>query len=209
MKNWLPYLVAAVLGIGVAVVAFGPGTGAPPPSPSPEATDEKPGRKVVSYGEAGARVGDDGTESRTPEQVVSDARARELPEPGTLRPLNESEIAHKARLARPYNQRGAHVSSFWNRATQIVGTGDKALAAECSAMARYLRDQGNLNEELDAQAAITKELALVAKLRGVDPKNGELTLILDYLEASGNAILKGEDPLAVTKPTAADIAAAK
>jgi hypothetical protein len=204
MKKWLPYVLAAV-GVGVAIVAFGPDTAKAPKKEKAERAEKV--RKTVEvrdFGADGVRLGDDpSTEGRTPAEVVAEAKTREIPPPGTLRPLNESEIAHQARLARPYNKRQAHVSSFWMRATQIVGAKDPALAEECAAISRYLREQGNLNEELDPAAAVQKELALVQKLRAVDPGNAELVGILDYIDATGNALLSGQDPLAVEKPVGA------
>lgn len=202
MKKWLPYVLAAVLGIGVAFVAFGPDkTKAPKKEKVEKAETVRKTLEVRDFGEGGVRVGDDpSADTRTPAEVVAEAKTREIPPPGTLRPMNESEIAQQARLARPYNKRQAHVSSFWMRATQIVGAKDPALAEECAAMSRYLREQGNLNEELDANAAVQKELELVKQLRAVDPNNAELDSILDYIDATGNAVLSGQDPLAVEKP---------
>ena len=125
------------------------------------------------------------------------------PPPGTLRPQNKAEIEHAARLARPFNQHYAYVASFWNRTAQLVGRADPALGKECSAMSRYLRDQGNLNDDaIDITGTIDKEKALIAKIRGASDASEELTGVLDYIEASGQAVINGQDPTTVPKPSA-------
>jgi hypothetical protein len=208
MKKWLPYVVAAVLGVGVAVVAFGPGMSGdgkekPAKQAKREGRDGKAEKKSVTQKDMGAD-GFDIThvegETRTPAEIVAEAKANPPPPPGTLRPMNEAEIKHEARLARPFNQHYAYVASFWNQAARLVGPADSDISRECSAMARYLRDQGNLNEELDVAAAIAKEQALIAKVRSSAPGNSELDAVLNYIQASSQAVLDGNDPTAVPKP---------
>ncbi len=204
MKKWLPYIVAAVLGIGVAVVAFGPGMGGA--SKEAPAKAEKPGKRkvqtAVDMGKDGVDVVRTEGETKTPAEVIAEGRANPPPPPGTLRPMNQAEIDHQARLARPFNQHYAYVAAFWNRAAQLAGPADSDLSRECSAMSRYLRDQGNLeNEELDVAAVIAKEKALAAKVRAAVPGNEELGGVLDYIEESGQAVLDGQDPTKVLKPS--------
>lgn len=202
MKKWLPYLVAAVLGIGVAFVAFNPGGKEEAPAASEkEPKKKKTVRTSVDMGADGFDLARTEDEAKTPAEVVAEGRANPLPPPGTLRPLNESEIKHQARLARPYNQRYAYVAAFWNRSAQLIGPTDMELARECSEMARYMRDQGNLDDrDLDVGAAFDKERALVAKLRAADPGNTELDGVLGYIEETMAAVVAGEDPTKVVKP---------
>jgi hypothetical protein len=206
MNKWIPYVIAAALGLGVALLAFGPGmrSSAKPATPekAEQDADKKPsGRK--DFGDKGFAVFRKEDDTRTSEEVVADARANPPPPPGTLRPQNKAEIEHAARLARPFNQHYAYVASFWGRTAQLVGGADPALAKECSAMSRYLRDQGNLDDDgIDIAGTIEKEKALVAKVRGASDASDELTGVLDYIEASGKAVIDGQDPTTVPKPSA-------
>ena len=142
MKKWIPYVVAAVLGLGVAIVAFGPGLGGgekKAPVAAKESAEKKV-HKTVSFGDQGTAISRDPEDTRTPEEIVADAKENPLPPPGTLRPQNQAEIEHAARLARPFNKHFAHVSAFWNRAAQLTGGQNPDLSKECSSMTRYLRD---------------------------------------------------------------------
>src|SRR5262245_20089563 len=130
MKKWLPYVIAAILGIGVAVVAFGPTSSGKGKSKKPE---EREIQGPTSYGDQGSSVISTVGDTRTPADKVAEARANPIPEPGTLRPLNKSEIEQAAKLARPFNKHYAYVAAFWNRAAQLVGTSDKELLSECTA----------------------------------------------------------------------------
>jgi len=104
MKKWLPYVVAAVLGIGVAVVAFGPGSGKKekPAAEEPKA-DKKKVRTAVDMGADGFDLVRAEGETKTPAEVVADAKANPIPPPGTPRPFTEAATAHKARPPRPFN----------------------------------------------------------------------------------------------------------
>ncbi|MDP2305965.1 MAG: hypothetical protein Q8P18_08050 [Pseudomonadota bacterium] len=198
MKKWLPYVVAAVLGIGVAVLAFGPGLGG---GPSTATTAGDLPEKLEDGGRSVRTINNPG-QGRTAEDVVADARANPLPPPGTLRPQNKAEIEHAARLARPFNQHHAYVGAFWNRAAQLVGKENPDLAKECGAMGRYLRDQGNLpDDSIDISGTIAKEKSLADKVRATAAGNTELIGILDYIEESGQAVLDGKDPTTVLKPS--------
>jgi len=205
MQKWLPYLVAAVLGIGVAVVAFGPGMGSAPkerPAKAEKADKgEKKVRTVVDMGADGMDLVRTEGETKTPAEVVAEGRANPIPPSGTLRPMNEGEIAHAARLARPFNQHFAYVSAFWNRAAQLTGAAGSDLSRECSQMTRLLRDQGNLDDaDMDVAGTIAKEKALVARIRSGVPSTPELEGVLTYIEESGQAVLDGKDPTTVLKP---------
>jgi hypothetical protein len=199
MKKWLPYVIAVVLGVGVAVLAFGPGSSGK--GKGKKAPEEKQLQGPTSYGDQGSSVISVVGDTRTPADVVADGKAHPLPEPGTLRPLNQSEIDQAAKLARPFNKHYAYVAAFWNRAAQLVGPTDKELLSECSAMAKYLRDQGRLADaDLDPAAVIAKEKALTTKIRGSVSGNSELDGVLNYIDASGQAVLDGNDPTTVPKP---------
>jgi hypothetical protein len=198
MKKWIPYVIAAVLGIGVAVLAFGPGLGGAPAEKKAPAKKSEVGKNFGDNGSAVIRpAGDD----RLPSDVVADAEAHPIPPPGTLRPQNQAEIEHSARLARPFNMHFTHTASFWNRAAQIVGQHDADLGSQCGTMSKYLRDQSKLNDdELDAPAVIAREQALETKIRAAVKGDGELDGVLDYIHASGQAVLDGKDPTEVPKP---------
>lgn len=204
MKKWLPYIVAAVLGVGVAVVAFGPGLSSSP-KPKAETTvapEKKKTRTAVNMGSDGFDLVRTEEEAKTPAEVVADGKANPPPPPGTLRPMNAAEIAHKARLDRPFNQHYAYVASFWNHTARLVGGTNPELMREASAMARYMRDQGNLDgEELDVNAAIAKERALVEKIRAAGIESPVLDGVLDYIDESAQAVLDGKDPTTVLKPS--------
>ncbi|MFN7145472.1 MAG: hypothetical protein ACK4YP_16985 [Myxococcota bacterium] len=204
MKKWLPYIVAAVLGVGVAVVAFGPGMSTSP-KPKAETTAppaEKKVRTAVNMGDDGFDLVREEGEVKTPAEVVEEAKANPPPPPGTLRPQNAAEIAHSARLERPFNKHYAYVASFWNHTARLVGGTHPDLMREASAMSRYMRDQGNLDgEELDVNAAIAKEKALVEKIRAAGIESPELDGVLDYIDESAQAVLDGKDPTTVLKPS--------
>jgi len=203
MNKWVPYVIAAALGLGVALLAFGPGMrSTPKPATEKAEKAEKKPDANRDFGDQGFALSRDADEARTPEEIVAEAKENPLPPPGTLRPQNKAELEHAARLARPFNQHFAHVSAFWGRAAQLVGKADPELAKECSAMTRYIRDQGNLNDDaIDIPGTIAKEQALVAKLRASGVGDSELTGVLDYIDASGKAVLDGQDPTTVPKPS--------
>lgn len=193
MQKWVPYTIAAVLGVGVAVLAFGPGTESGSEAQPISTTDATEVERTVE------NVGKTRYE-RTPEEVVADALANPAPPPGTLRPQNQAEIAHAARLARPFNQHTAYVGAFWNMGARLLKDHPE-LQQEFAAMVKELREQARLeNEDLDIPAAIAKERALVARARVVAAGDTELTGVLDYLDESTQAVLDGTDPTAVLKP---------
>lgn len=195
MKKWLPYLLAVVLGLGVAVLAFGPGMSTPKKAKGDR--HKKIAEQVTSPMEGEERGLSRSRDGKDDEVEVG----KEIPPDGTLRPMNKSEIEQAAKLERPLNQHFAYVSAFWNRATQLSGPPGSELSRECSAMNRYLRDQSNLGDTaLDVNAVLTKELELVAKVREQAPQNEELTGVLDYIQASAEAVRDGKDPTAVPKP---------
>ncbi|MDP2313903.1 MAG: hypothetical protein Q8P41_13435 [Pseudomonadota bacterium] len=205
MKKWLPYVVAAVLGLGVAILAFGPGMGGGDSTEKPPVAAKGDKKKVqtVNFGEDGTAIARSPDETRTPAEIVEEAKANPPPPPGTLRPQNKAEIEHSARLARPFNQHFAHVSAFWSRAAQLTGKDNPDLARECSAMSRYMRDQGNLNDDaIDIAGTIAKEQALAEKLRAAADGNEELVGVADYITEASQAVLDGKDPTLVQKPSA-------
>ncbi|MES2643230.1 MAG: hypothetical protein V4850_27345 [Myxococcota bacterium] len=191
MKTWLPYVVAAVLGIGVALLAFGPGMGGGGSSTE--------GPDGVAKVEKKVQTVDQLRYERSSAEVVADATANPPPPPGTLRPQNKAEIEHAAKLARPFNKHNNHVSAFWKRAAQLVS--DPELAAECGAMSRYLRDQASLaDDSIDIAGTVAKEQELSKKVRAAANGNADLVGIVDYIDASTQAVLDGVDPTTVPKP---------
>ncbi len=197
MRKWLPYVLAAVLGVGVAVLGFGPrtaGSGKERPertgpsarAPLGEAPPKEPG--VVLAGDGS---GTEGPEDEPPA----------LPPPGTLRPQNKAEIAHSARLARPFNKHFDYTSSWWQRAGQLIGAEHPALAGEAGQIVKLLREQSKKDDDqLDQTAVIAREHVLIAKVRAAGVRSPELDKVLTYLQESGQAVLDGQDPAKVVKP---------
>lgn len=200
MKRWLPYVVAAVVGIGL-VVGF-----LLAPTESGKSAKKAKGKETTAQGvEAGTAP------TKTVKTVFKDAEGNPIeatvpdvsnpPPPGTLRPLNQGEIEHQERMKRPFNVHYAHVQAFWNLAARYVGPHDPALMKECQEMSRYLLDQSRLGlDELNAEEAIRNELALEQKIRAAGIDDPKLTMVLDYINNSASTVLQGGDPAAVPKP---------
>jgi hypothetical protein len=130
-------------------------------------------------------------------------RSGEPPPPGTLRPLNKAELAYTARQERPYNQHYDHVSSYWRRTVQILASKDPALASEAGAMETFLRGGTRVDSpELDVNAALESEKALVQKIRRTVDVDDELDAVLNYIDQSAGVALQGGDVSQVPRPTA-------
>ena len=200
MNKWIPYVVAAVIGLGVAFVAFLPSASKDKPAKIEKTVKTEKVGKIVNMGKDGASIARTDEETRTPAQIVEEAKANPPPPPGTLRPMNEGEIRQQSRLDRPFNKHIAHTSSFWNQAARLVSSANPDLAQEISAMSRYLRDQSN-EDEIDDKVIVAREKELTAKLRAAGFNDAQLDGILTYIEESGQAVLDGTDPTLVAKPT--------
>lgn len=200
MNKWIPYVVAAVIGLGVAFVAFMPGAPKEKPAKVEKVEKVEKSTRVVDMGKDGVDVVHSDDETKTPAQRVQEAMDNPPPPPGTLRPMNEGEIRQAARLERPYNKHVAYTASFWNQGARLISSANPDLAQEVSAMVRYLRDQSN-EDEIDAAAIVAREKALTAKIRAAGFQDAQLDGILDYIDASGQAVLDGSDPTTVVKPT--------
>lgn len=198
MKKWLPYIVAAVLGVGVAALMFMPET-----STGKKAKVEEPKATVSrTIDEKGMRMKrvQEGQDPNAP-TAASIAAADGSPAPGTLRPLSPGEIAHQERKERPFNQHYVAVAPYWNKIAPMVGPTNMAFAKECSQMELYLRDQSKLpSEELDVNGTIEKEKQLEKKIRSLNIQNPELTSILDYIHLSGDTVIQGGDPNSIARP---------
>ncbi len=199
MKKWIPYIVAAFLGLGVAALMFMPDTATEAPKPK----STKPVTTVTKEKTTIQQVHDGDPDAQTITERVAAERAGGIlpPEPGTLRPLNEGEIALAARKARPFNKHYLGVAPFWNRLGPLVGPTDMAVAKECAAMELYLRDQSKLeSEDLNIDEVLNQELALEKKIRTLGIDNPELTEILDYINNSAHTTIQGGDPSTITRP---------
>ena len=200
MKKWIPYIVAAVLGLGVAVLMFLPDT-----STGKKASDdpaEKPGivTKVVD-GKMTMNGGTPDAPSDAERIAASRASGVLAPEPGSLRPLNEGEIARNERAARPFNKHYKLVAPFWSIMGTMVGATDPEVAKECAAMDLYLRDQSKLgDDDLNAEEALRNELALEKTVRTLGLDDDKLTSYLDYINNSANTTIQGGDPTLIVKP---------
>jgi len=196
MRKWIPYVLAAVVGIGIAVVLLQP---------------ELTGGKKSGGGAQGGKPSSSTTrvlEGTAVDRMRPDDAARVSsdppPPPGTLRPMNPAEEAQQKRESRSFNQHTNRVQSYWLQAARLLGSGEPELAAECKAMMEYVREQSRLDEgELDQSGVIAKELELVQKVRGAASGNPELSGILDYIDSSANSVIQGGDPTAIPKPSEA------
>lgn len=199
MKKWIPYIVAAVLGIGVAVVMFMPETSTGKKSDAPA---EKP--HIVTKVENGHMTMNGGTPDNPSdaERIAADREKGIVPPaPGELRPLNEGELAHQARNARPFNQHYRLVAPYWSVMASLVGPTSPEVAKECSSMDLYLRDQSKLgDEDLNIDEVLRNELALEKKVRTLGIADEKLTSYLDYINNSANTTIQGGDPTAIVKP---------
>ncbi|MSP54591.1 MAG: hypothetical protein EXR69_03155 [Myxococcales bacterium] len=200
MKKWLPYIVAAVLGVGVAVLMFLPDTSTGNKSSSDPAEKPRMVTKVVD----GKMTMNGGTpDAPSDAERISADRAKGVlaPEPGSLRPLNEGELARADRAARPFNKHYKLVAPFWSIMGTMVGPTDPEVARECAAMDLYLRDQSKLaDDDLNAEEALQNELALEKKVRTLGIANDKLNSYLDYINNSAHTTIQGGDPSTIVKP---------
>lgn len=198
MKKWLPYIVAAVLGVGVAALMFMPETSTGSKTTEVEPT-AKVSRTIDDKGMTMKRV-QDGQDPSLPPAAVA-AAADGSPAPGTLRPLSPGEIAHQERRERPFNQHYMAVAPYWNKIAPMIGPTNMAFAKECSQMELYLRDQSKLvSDELDVNGTIEKEKQLEKKIRSLGIQNDELNSILDYIHLSADTVIQGGDPTSIARP---------
>jgi len=200
MKKWLPYLVAAVLGVGVAVIMFMPETS------TSKAKGEKPAKattvtKIDKDGMSMKRVPEDGdpaAPSRA-EQILADRAAGIAPPPPG--PLTPTDQARLDKASRSFNKHYTSVAVYWNRLGPLVSAADPAVAKECQQMDLYLRDQSKLaTDDLNVTDVLTKELQLEKKVRTLNIDNPDLTAMLDYINNSANTTLQGGDPSTITRP---------
>ena len=203
MKKWLPYIIAALLGLGVAVAMFLPNTD----TTAPKATTSGKSTFVKKIDKDGMTMktvpeGGDPNAPSAAERASADRAAGIMPpEPGTLRPQNAGELAHAERTARSFNKHYMAVAVYWNRLGPLVGATDPAVAKECTAMDLYLRDQSKLgDDDLNVTDVLTKELQLEKKVRTLGIQDANLTAILDYINTSANTTLQGGDPTTIPKP---------
>lgn len=200
MKKWLPYLVAAVLGVGVAVIMFMPETS------TSKAKGEKPAKsttvtKIDKDGMSMKRVpeGGDPTAPSRAEQILADRAAGIAPPPPG--PLTPTDQARLDKASRSFNKHYTSVAVYWNRLGPLVSAADPAVAKECQQMDLYLRDQSKLaTDELNVTDVLTKELQLEKKVRTLNIDNPDLTAMLDYINNSANTTLQGGDPSTITRP---------
>ncbi len=200
LKKWLPYIVAAVLGIGVAVLMFMPDTATAPK----KAADKPAGRPTIAAKvENGLTLnGGDGPTQSDAQRILAERLAgTPPPDPSTLRPQNAGELAHAERSARPFNVHYKLVAADWSSMAALVAPTSPDLAKECSAMDLYLRDQSKLADaDLNTEEAIRNELALEKKIYALNIDNPALKSKLDYVNNVANTVFQGGDPAAIPKP---------
>jgi hypothetical protein len=197
MKKWLPYLIAAAVGVAIAVFMFMPTTS----TPKKEEVAREPTvsrTTTTSSGEPMSAI--EKLEARDPAK----ASPEPPPPPGTLRPMNQAEIEQQAREARPFNAHTNRVQSYWLQASKELSAVDADLAREAQGMMMYVREQSRLNDsELTLEEVIAKELALEKKIRERGFDNTKLTGILDYINSSANAVIQNGDPTKIPTPSQA------
>lgn len=198
MPKWLPYALAVVAGLVAVVLMFGPGLGEEPEE-EPVAGGEGAERRVVTRAGGDEAPGGEAT-AETPEGEI----LRPAP-PGTLRPMNKGESEALARRERPINKHYYHTSSSWVRLSQVLSkAGEKELAGDAGQISTFLQDQIRRGDDtLDVGATIARERDVIAKVRASGAaSDAEVASILDYLDASTQAVLDGRDPSDIPKPTA-------
>lgn len=186
MRRALPFVAAGVVvlvaGVVAAVLLMDGGDG---PAKGGKRKQQEAVTEVVA--------GDEGEEPKV--------RERRQSAPGTLRPMNEGETEALARRGRPLNQHVARVSSWWATLGLELRNTDPDLSVQIEELNVYLQDQTRRNEDtLDVAATIDRELALAAKTRAAHGSDPRFAALLDYVEASANAVKNGEDPTKVVKP---------
>lgn len=206
MNKALPYVVAAVLGLGVAgLMWLGMSDASSPTAEAPEGAASSGGAsKRAALGDNAA----EGEAALPPKTATGagplaqqDGPRQPPPPPGTLRPLNAAELAYAERQSRPYNLHYDHVSSYWRRAVQLLSAKDRALAADATAMDTFLRGGTRLNAgELDVTKALEDEKALIQRIRSAGLGDSELDSILCYIDQSAGVALQGGDVSTVPRP---------
>lgn len=190
--KWIPYVVVAVLAVAVAAWVFWP---------SGEGAGE---------GAGGAAAG--GTK---PTPVASETRtdADPMTRPGTdpaaggertVNPDRQPSTAEQAlaeRHARPVNKHFDQVSSWWKQAARYVEKENPALAQECAAFERTMREAARTGDATyDATALLNQEIALAEKVKASGSKNPDVAAMMDYIVESAKVALAGGDASSVPKP---------
>jgi hypothetical protein len=86
---------------------------------------------------------------------------------------------------------------------QILAAKDPGLASEAGAMEAFLRGGTRVDSpELDVNAALESEKALVQKIRRTVEVDAELDAVLNYIDQSAGVALQGGDVSQVPRPTA-------
>lgn len=205
MKPWIPYIVAGAVGLGIAVAAF-------PVRGGKDAQAERAARRAERRAakDAAESSSKDGTPQRTtPDAPAADAPTADVPPtdpsaeagpPAEAPPAApETQPSASAEPSRPpFARHVAQTGPYFAQVAKEVAASNEALSLEVVAVARYLRDQANL-EDVDVERALGKQEKVIARVRATSP-DPRLTGVLDYLEASGNAAKRGADPAAVPPP---------
>ncbi len=195
MRKVLPYVAAAALGLGGAFFLLRESPLEPVPGATSAPVDKAAVRSAPSSG------------ADTPAEVQPEANvpltAAAAPPEGTLRPMNQAELAQKARAERPFNKRYDNVSAFWRILAKDLYASDKELAKQCGDMEMALRGRSNL-DEVNVKDTLDAEVALARTVRAAVGANAELLPLLTYIEKTAEAVQKGEDPMKVARPSKAN-----
>jgi hypothetical protein len=194
MRKVIPYVIAAVLGLGGAFYLLRESPTAPAPDAGKAAVEKTPVRAAPSNGAEAP------SEFQLGGAVDNRVTAAQAPPEGTLRPMNQAEIAQKTRAERPFNKRYDNVSAFWRILAKDLYASDKELAKQCGEMEMALRGRSN-QDEVNVKETLDAEIALARKVRSAVGANADLLPLLTYIEKSAEAVQKGEDPMKVPRPS--------
>jgi hypothetical protein len=198
MKSWIPPVAAVVIGLVLAGLLFWP-RGETSTVTTPTAGGSKPTVTVTNTSTTRSAEG-----SVSAPNGASPVEGSGSLGPDPNRQTTPAEQALQARLGRPFNQHTQRAVAYWGQASKFATQeGATEIGAEMNQMDDYLDGQAGLAVgELDAAAAIQKELDLVAKVRAAHLKTPEIAGMMDYIEASAKVALAGGDPRTVVRPTA-------
>jgi len=200
MNKVVPYVAAAVVGIGVAVYLLaGSGSGEKPAGALDPKAVESAARSGGGADDPSGQGGDGVARKKE-----RDFDPKNPPPAGTLRPMNQAEIAQKERHDRPYNKHFDRVSGFWRAMSMDLSRnrGNPELARACAQMNQALLDRSKQpSAELNAAAAVDSELALVEQLDAVYGKDPEYGPMLEYIRRTGDAVKRNVDPTTIPRPS--------
>lgn len=191
--KWIPYVVVAVLAVAVAAWVFWP---------SGEGAGEGAGGTTAG----GTKPTPVATETRTEAEAMTRPGADPAAAGGerTVNPDRQPSVAEQAlaeRHARPVNKHFDQVSAWWKQTARYLEKENPALAQECAAFERTMREAARTGDATyDATALLNQEIALAQKVKSAGSKNPDVAAMMDYVVESAKVALAGGDASSVPKP---------